>query len=111
MSAAWLIDPFTLPSPPRGRGLNFLCAVALAFALLLLSPPAFAQQAYSVSVKAPDLGPQEKVAGFWIEVAGGSIRSVTKLPPGWVVNIDNLTGHVSIQGTLQEGAAAMHPAF
>ena len=85
--------------------------VVIAVAFVLLSPPALAQQAYSVSIKPPDLAPQEKVAGFWIEVSGGSIRSVSRLPPGWVVNVDNLAGHVSIQGTLQEGAAAMEPGF
>jgi hypothetical protein len=95
---------------PKGERENFLCIIAAAFFVLLASP-ALAQQAYSVSIRAPDLDKEERVAGFWIEVAGGSIRSVLSLPPGWVINIDNLVGHSSIQGTLQEGAAAIDPGF
>jgi hypothetical protein len=88
-----------------------LIAAAVFLFFVSAASPASAQQSYSVSIKAPDLGPEERVAGFWIEVSGGSIRSVLSLPPGWVINIDNLSGHTSIQGTLQEGAAAMDPDF
>jgi hypothetical protein len=104
------VQPLFAAGPPKGeRGIYFLCALVAAF--FSFASPAWAQQAYSVSIKAPDLDKQERVAGFWIEVSGGSIRSVLSLPPGWVINIDNLAGHTSIQGTLQEGAAAMDPAF
>ena len=102
------VRPLFTALSSKGKRILFGCLLAV---LLLFAPAAFAQQAYSVSIKAPDLGPEEKVAGFWIEVSGGGIRSVLNLPPGWVVNIDNLTGHVTIQGTLQEGAAAMDPGF
>ena len=112
------VQPHFAAGPPKGErgiviGSSRVAGIAAAAFLFFVSPisHAAAQQAYSVSIAAPDLGREERVAGFWIEVSGGSIRSVLALPPGWVINIDNLAGHVSIQGTLQEGAAAMDPAF
>jgi hypothetical protein len=85
--------------------------VAILLLALLFAAPAGAQQAWSVSVKPPDLGPEERVAGFWIDLTGAQIRAVLAVPQGWVVNIDNLAGHVSVQGTLQEGAASLDPSF
>jgi hypothetical protein len=112
ISRASLIDPLTPALSPKGeRGKYFVGAFAASLLFLLFVPSAVAQQAYSVSVKPPDLAPEERVAGFWLEVSGGSIRALLALPAGWVINIDNLTGHTSIQGTLQEGAAAMDPGF
>jgi hypothetical protein len=105
-------DPLTLALSPKGERVLSLACAAFFFATLLVCAPASAQQSYSVSIKPPtELGRDERVAGFWIDLSGAGIRSVLAVPQGWVVNIDNLAGHVSVQGTLQEGAAALDPSF
>lgn len=80
--------------------------------LAAVSPAADNQKMYSVSF--PQLkgaGKGERVVAFEIKVTAGGIRSVSNVPMGWNLVIDNdASWQTTIHGNVEVGAAALEPA-
>ncbi len=52
----------------------------------------------------------ERIVGFEIEVTSGMVRSVSNLPIGWYVQVDNdASWNTTIKGNVSVGAAALEP--
>jgi len=64
---------------------------------------------YSVSISTPKaISPEERVVSFEVEVAASAIRSISHLPVGWHVVIDNdASWNTKITATATVGAASL----
>jgi hypothetical protein len=63
---------------------------------------------YSVSVHSPAIASDDKVVAFDIAVESGAIDSISSIPVGWYVVIDNdASWHASGRANVTVGAAAM----
>jgi len=66
-----------------------------------------------LSVSIPNLicSADERIVGFEIEITAGMVRSVSNLPMGWHLIVDNdASWRTKITGTTEVGAAALSPS-
>jgi hypothetical protein len=57
------------------------------------------------------LGPADEIVGFEIEVSGGGFESISSLPKGWRINIDNKSvANTRLSADLAFGSETMNAA-
>jgi hypothetical protein len=86
------------------------CRLAAALMLLATPPQAQQDQTYTVSVQALQARADEVVVSFEIDVLAGAFDSVSKLPVGWYVDLDNdPSWNTKLKASIRVGAAALKP--
>ena len=90
--------------------------IALITLLFTISITAIAQNAANkdetVTVCIPHVAtaPGERIVGFEIELTAGWVQSVSHIPLGWYVEVDNASAwRTTIGGSISVGAAALDP--
>ena len=90
---------------------SFLFFIILVIASLVPSH-ALSGDKVSISTKNIDLGKGQRIAGFELNIAGGSIFGLSRVPRGWEIHIDNQPNwFTGVTGQAVVGAAALGPDF
>jgi hypothetical protein len=78
--------------------------------MFCLSSGAQSGRLRTFSVGNLSLQKNERIVGLEVDVAAGAFDSITKLPVGWTVTIDNdASWQTKVQASVQVGAASLSP--
>jgi hypothetical protein len=87
-----------------------VAVILMAFGTTAAVPPTTANKNSIVNVSIPHVNLQdgERVVSFQVELTAGMVRSVSNLPKGWYVAVDNdASWRTQVKGNTLVGAAAM----
>ncbi len=92
------------------RSVCFLFSLCLILSLLAIDAVADGPQRSTLSVQTIKVEAGERIVSFEIRIAAGAFRTISDLPLGWTVDIDNdASWHTKVGGSLMVGAAALSP--
>ncbi len=79
--------------------------IVLCFAF---PPHAFGATLFDVSIKRLELAKEERIIGYKLKITSGKISSLSKVPIGWNITIDNdPSWNTNLSGSIIVGAAAL----
>ena len=85
-----------------------LIALLLVASLVAVAQNAYANETVSLCIPHVATAGGERIVGFEIALTGGMVRSVSNLPLGWYLELDNdPSWHTTIKGNIRVGAAAL----
>ncbi len=87
-----------------------LLSLCLILSVLSINTVAAGPQRSTLSVQTIKLAAGERIVSFEIRITAGAFRTISDLPLGWTVDIDNdPSWHTKVTGSLMVGAAALSP--
>ena len=85
-------------------------AVSLLVTLLVVAAAAGQTAEYTVSIPSPQISTGELVVSFEIDVTAGAFQSVSNMPVGWYLVVDNdASWRTKIEANTTVGAASLKP--
>ena len=92
------------------RSACLLFSLCLILSLLSINAVAAGPQRSTLSVQTIKVMAGERIVSFEIRITAGAFRTISDLPLGWTVDIDNdASCHTKVAGSLMVGAAALSP--
>jgi hypothetical protein len=89
---------------------RFVCLFSLALMLLVSAGAAEKPAEYTVSISNVRVSAGESVVSFEIDVTAGAFESVSDVPVGWYLTVDNdASWQTKIKANTTVGAAALKP--
>ena len=83
-------------------------SIALVPFLLVAAEGKGKYREYTVSIPNVQLAPGEVVVSFEIDITAGAIASVSEIPVGWYLNLDNdASWQTTVKANTQVGAASL----
>jgi hypothetical protein len=91
-------------------GARWLFSLCLVLVLLTIDAVADSSQRSTLSLQSINISSSERIVSFEIRISAGAFRTISNLPLGWTVDIDNdASWHTTARGSLMVGAAALSP--